>query len=482
MTERKKRFLSLSIRLLLILTVAMLLALVINIYSILDYVDDEAEEVLDARLLLTAKNLLRQSERFVREGNLNEAWLTLETIRGLENAWLKDFAMMDHDLFGQEIESHGSNEIRAYVWFTSADGLIKIGQPMPGYQPGREAGLRSLHYDSHEWRIAAVKDGEGKHFLYVAQRDDLRTYLVHEIGEKLLQKELLSIPVIVLILWLGIKRGLRPLSRLNAQIAQRKPGNLQPVSVADIPGEIAPLVQSINKLLKRLQSSLESERSFTANAAHELRNPLAVVRNVARILTRTDNMEEVHASGQILDKNAERMGELLSQLLHLARLDALTQADLQDPVVLRALLEDVVAKLLPAADAKGMQLAYSCAEEVVLQGERELLGLLMHNLLGNAIKYGCEQAEISVSRDGKSLRLEVRDDGPGVSDSELPFLFERFYRGARAKQQAQGNGLGLSIVKRIVELHGFQISVGRGGKGGLRFSLLIPEGSWAPAR
>ncbi|WP_293681235.1 histidine kinase dimerization/phospho-acceptor domain-containing protein [Thiolapillus sp.] len=250
---------------------------------------------------------------------------------------------------------------RVYVWFASADGLVKIGQPMPGYGAGKGAGLQTLRYDSHEWRVAAVQNKTAEHFLYVAQRDDLRTYLVHEIGGKLLQKELLSIPVIVLVLWLGIRRGLRPLSRLNAQIARRKPGNLQPVSVENIPGEIAPLVESINRLLKRLQSSLESERSFTANAAHELRNPLAVVRNVAHILTRTDSMEEVHVSGRILDKSAERMGELLSQLLHLARLDALTQADLQEPVVLRTLLEDVVAELVPEADAQGIQLAYSCS-------------------------------------------------------------------------------------------------------------------------
>ncbi|HEC06243.1 MAG TPA: HAMP domain-containing protein [Thiolapillus brandeum] len=481
MTERKKRFRSLSIRLLMILTAAMLLALVVNILSILDYVDDEAEEVLDARLLLTAKNLLRQSERFVREGNLNEAWLTLETIRGLENTWLKEFAMMEGGLFGTEVDSPGNEEIRAYVWFASADGLVKIGQPMPGYGAGKGAGLQTLRYDSHEWRVAAVQNKTAEHFLYVAQRDDLRTYLVHEIGGKLLQKELLSIPVIVLVLWLGIRRGLRPLSRLNAQIARRKPGNLQPVSVENIPGEIAPLVESINRLLKRLQSSLESERSFTANAAHELRNPLAVVRNVARILTRTDSMEEVHVSGRILDKSAERMGELLSQLLHLARLDALTQADLQEPVVLRTLLEDVVAELVPEADAQGIQLAYSCSEEAVLQADRELMSLLVHNLLGNAIKYGHQHAEISVSRDDGALRLEVLDDGPGVSDSELPHLFERFYRGTVAKQQAQGNGLGLSIVKRIVELHGFRISAGRRTEGGLRVSLLIPEGSWAPA-
>ncbi|WP_419634611.1 sensor histidine kinase, partial [Thiolapillus sp.] len=122
-----------------------------------------------------------------------------------------------------------------------------------------------------------------------------------------------------------------------------------------------------------------------------------------------------------------------------------------------------------------------CSEEAVLQADRELMSLLVHNLLGNAIKYGRQYAEISVSRDDGALRLEVLDDGPGISDSELPHLFERFYRGTVAKQQAQGNGLGLSIVKRIVELHGFRISAGRRTEGGLRVSLLTPEGSWAPA-
>lgn len=478
MIEQRKPRRSLSNRLLIVLTGAMLIALVFNIYSILDYVDAETEEVLDARLVLTANNVLRQLERHIREGNLNEAWLSLETIRGLENSWLGEFAMMEGGLFGKEVESAPPEDVHVYMWLANAEGALNIGQVMPGYVDRGTQILQTVKHAGHEWRVAAVHDAEGKHSLYVAQRDDLRAYFVHEIGGELLQKELFSIPLIVLVLWLGINRGLRPLSSLSSLVAQRKPGNLQPILLEDVPREIIPLVESINRLLKRLQMSLESERSFTADAAHELRNPLAVVRNVARILARTHSLEEVHVSAQMLDKSAERMAGLLSQLLHLARLDSLLQAETRKRVVLRTLFEDIVAELMPAAGSKGVQLAFHAQTEVVLYGDEALLRLLFLNLLTNAVKYGHHNAEIRVEPEGTALRLDIVDDGSGVDDSELPHLFERFYRSAEARQQAQGNGLGLSIVKRIVELHGFRIHAGKRAEGGLKVSVLIPEDAW----
>ena len=472
---------SLGRRLLLILAAAMLVALVVTAYSLLEYVDKEAEEVLDARLMLTAENLLRQSRRHVREGNLNEVWLTLETVRGLENAWLGKFANADKMVFGNDDHVPKEDDVRSYIWLTSGDDEVVVGQVLPGYDPShpKEEGLRTVRHDGAEWRVAEVRQ-EGLH-LHVAQRDDLRAYLVREIGWKLMEKQLIAIPVIVFVLWLGIRRGLRPLSRLSEQIASRKPDNLQPVQLEQVPGEIVPLVRSINELLDRLRITLESERSFTADAAHELRSPLAVVRNVARIMSKSRDLAEVHQASELLDKSAVRMADLLSQLLHLSRLDSLVQADPSGCVSLRELMRDVVGELFPLASGKGMHVAYLTDDEACIAGDEALLRLMFRNLIGNAVKYGHQEAEIHTRIHEDILLIDILDDGPGVDARELPHLFERFYRSQLAKQKVEGSGLGLSIVRRVAELHGFQVSAANRTEGGLAVTVRVPPGAWRPA-
>ncbi len=350
---------------------------------------------------------------------------------------------------------------------------------MPGFVNQGKAPIQSVEYRGREWRVAAVHDKANGQHLFVAQRDDLRVYMVHEIGGRLLLKGLIAIPLVVLVLWFGIKQGIRPLSQLSVQVAERKPGSLHPVQMENVPEEMVSVVESINRLLARLHSSLESERSFTADAAHELRNPLAAMRNVARILQNAENIEEVHASAQLLDKSVERMAGLLSQLLHLARLDALERAEALKPLVLRSLLEDIVSEVMPAALTKGIQLSFTPdEEEICIYGDEEMLGLMLVNLLGNAIKYGNSLVSIAVVPVGAALSLEVTDDGEGVAERDFPHLFKRFYRSPENKQKVQGSGLGLSIVKRISELHGFTVSASNRPQGGMKFVVTIPAESW----
>ncbi|GEM_PF-340482 len=468
---------SLARRLLLILAAAMLIAVLITVYSLLEYVDKEAEEVLDARLTLTAGNLLRQVRRQLREGNLNDVWLTLETVRGLENAWLAKFANADRIAFGKDVHEV-DDKVRSYIWLSSGDGKVIVGQVLPGYdnRHPKNLAIRSIHHDDAEWRVAEVHE-DGLH-LHVAQREDLRAYLVREIGWKLMEKQLISIPLIVLVLWFGIRRGLRPLSRLSEQIASRKPDNLRPVKLDQVPEEIVPLVESINRLLNRLEAGMESERRFTSDAAHELRSPLAVVRNVARILSSAHSLEEVQSSALLLDKSAVRMADLLSQLLHLARLDSLLNMQNLRPFVLAELMRDVIGDLLPQALSREVSLSYVAAEEFLITADRDLLCLMFQNIIGNAIKYGRREIEIHAHVRGQTLVVNVLDDGAGVDEGELARLFDRFYRGQDAKQRAEGSGLGLSIVQRIAELHGFAVKARNRDQGGLCVTVEIPAGAW----
>lgn len=483
--ETPQTAVSLARRLLAILAFAMLVALAVTLYSVLRQVDRETEQVLDARLLKTAENLLHQSVHLIRDDHRNEAWLSLETTRGMENAWLGEFS---HDgsmlSLGKREKPEADQAIKSYIWLVSEDGAIQLGDPMPGYVRTKGAGrIQTLQRDGHEWRVASVLDDSGEYWVFVAQRDDVRSYLANRVGGRLLLLQLLLIPVVVLVLWFGIRRGLKPLARLSGQIAGRRGDDLRAVSMKEVPPEIQPVVASINVLLERLRLTLESERSFTADAAHELRGPLTVVRNLSRILADAHSLEEVHRSANLLDQSVERMAQLLSQLLHLARLDNLDHAGRERQVPLRQLLEQSVTEVMPAAAARNMRLSYQAKMEVDIRGDAAMLALAMKNLLANAVKYGRNNGnvEIRLQHRNKELLLEVMDNGSGVHPRHLNQLFERFYRTPEAKRANSGTGLGLSIVKRVAELHDFEITASNREEGGLCVSLLIPPSRWMMA-
>ncbi len=327
--ERRAGSLSLSVRLLLIVALSMGVALIVLVTSVLHEVDHEAEEVLDAWQFIVASDLLRDVMAMIREERLNEAWLALETTRGLENSWLSRFSSSPALLFlgeqeGKTVEQE-KGQVKSYIWLADGKGEVALGKAMPGYSSEwKDAGwhIRTIRQDGHQWRIVSLPDESGGHRIFVAQRDDLRTYLSREIGNHLFRLQLIIIPLIMVALGLGIWRGLRPLSRLRSQLTSRRPGNLQPLSLQGVPSEVLPVVEAINDLLARLRRALESERAFTANAAHELRNPLAAVRNLGRVMSGARDPEEIRRCGQLLEQSMARMSDLITQLLYLARLDA----------------------------------------------------------------------------------------------------------------------------------------------------------------
>lgn len=478
---------SLSVRLLLIVALSMGMALVILVYSVLKEVDHEAEEVLDAWQFIVASDLLRDVMALIREDRLNEAWLALETTRGLENSWLSRFSSTPALLFLGEKEGKAAEaekgEVKAYIWMVDGKGRVTLGKAMPSYtrewnEEGRH--IRTLQKDDHQWRIVSLADETGSHRIFVAQRDDLRNYLAREVGNHLAHIQLVIIPLIMAALGLGIWRGLRPLSRLGRQITSRRPGNLQPVSLEGVPSEVLPVVEAINDLLARLRRTLESERAFTANAAHELRNPLAVVRNLGRVVIDARDPQEVRRCGELLEQSMERMSGLISQLLYLARLDAEMPGDSASECALREVVETSVSELFPRAVEKSMEIDYQAELEPRLRADPQLLIILVSNLLSNAIKYGREGGRVTIrvrERNG-ALQLEVQDDGPGVKPRQLPRLFDRFYRTMQARQGAEGTGLGLAIVQRIAELYDAEVWAENAREGGLRVILSFPASRW----
>ncbi len=488
MTPPDFRAHSLGRRLLLMVALAMLVALVIMLWSVARHVRHEAQEVLDVWQLTTARDLLRDLEVMLAEKRLNDAWLAVETTRGLENSWLTHFASSPVLLLlGDQHKGAGEADrtaVKAYIWLQDATGKVLLGERMAGFQANdgwRHSIVRSLWRNGHRWRVVGVANADGSHRLYVAQRDDLKQYLSREVGHKLVQLQLVVIPLVVLVLAIGIWRGLRPLSQLSDQIGNRRPDNLEPVSLQGVPRELWPVIEALNHLLKRLQRALESERAFTADAAHELRHPLAVVRNLAQVVREAREPAELRQCAQLLEESLTRMNRLLDQLLRLARLDAQPGTPGSTWCQVRQAAEAAVSLVYPEAAAGDVELRFETSVEARVKMSCDLLEMVLVNLLGNAVKYGRRGGRVTIGlqpRD-QALELTVADDGPGVPSEQLARLFDRFYRTDDARRQGQGSGLGLAIVKRIAELHGVALKAENRPEGGLQVTLRFASSQWA---
>ena len=268
-------------------------------------------------------------------------------------------------------------------------------------------------------------------------------------------------------LWFGIGRGLRPLRELREQLAQRSPADLAPLEGRAAPQEVQPLVAELNRLFERITQTLERERRLTSDAAHELRTPLAVLSTQAQLARSTSSEAVRHEALDGLVAGAERAARLADQMLTLARIESGQTGGERAEVDLREVARGVLAEAAPGALAKNIDLAFEDSSAVRLQGYAGLLAVLVRNLVDNAVRHTPPggQVRVAVRSAGSLALLEVSDNGEGVPSEELPRLGARFHRFGSSSEP--GSGLGLSIVKRIAELHGgaVRFSPGPGGAG-----------------
>lgn len=278
-------------------------------------------------------------------------------------------------------------------------------------------------------------------------------------------------------IWLSVRWGLTPLRQLAQRIAQRRAGDLTPLRVDQSYAETAPLVSSLNALLQRESQRLDAERNFLADAAHELRTPLAAVSAQAHLLLQEPDPEARRDAATALRQGIERVSHLLVQLLTMARAESRDRPTARrQRLDLAELLRERAALLAPLARGRGIELSLSGAEELQLDSERAALHSIVDNLLDNAIRYtppgGHVEAGLQLDTDGR-LRLRVADDGPGIPPAERERVFERFYRLAGTAET--GTGLGLAIASRMAEQLGGRIEIGAGLDGrGAGFTLVLP--------
>jgi two-component system sensor histidine kinase QseC len=265
------------------------------------------------------------------------------------------------------------------------------------------------------------------------------------------------IPFLGVLIWYAVGRGLRPLETMSRAVAKRQPDAMAPLAEGGLPEELRPLAGSLNALLVRLDDALNAQRRFTADAAHELRSPLSVLRAQWEVLNRSREEGERARASAKLGAGLERMDRMVEQLLALSRVDAAERPAQGEPVEWKQVVERVASDLLPLAERRRVELACDWPAEgapaFALRGDADLLTLLLRNLVDNAVRYAPEGSEATLrfSADG----LDVENAGPPLPAETLAHLGERFHRAAG--QAESGSGLGISIAQRIAALHGLEL-------------------------
>jgi two-component system sensor histidine kinase QseC len=337
----------------------------------------------------------------------------------------------------------------------------------------RQEGYSNATFGGKSWRVFSTWDAKRRFLVQIAERDEARREIAAGIATNLLFPLLFALPVLALFVWLSIDRAVSPLNRLGQEAERRKAGDLRPFAPERAPREVVPLVRSLNALFERVRRLLENERRFTADAAHELRTPLAAVKTQAQVARGAfDDRARQHALDGVIE-GCDRAARLVDQLLTLARLEP-DPAQPAKHLELVDLAREVIAELAPLALAKDVDIELRGPGPASVKGHRELLSVLLRNLVENAVRYSPHGSSVNVDvvSSDEGATLSVMDEGPGVTPDERARLGQRFYRVLGTGQS--GSGLGLSIVRRIAEMHSARLRFEEGDGKGLRVVVAFP--------
>ena len=326
------------------------------------------------------------------------------------------------------------------------------------------------------WRVFSTWDARGRVLVQVAEQNYEREELATAVARNFVVPLAITLPMLGLVIWVAVGSATQSLTHVNQQVASRSADNLTPLDVADAPSEIGALVTSLNQLFERVQGLIEQERRFTADAAHELRTPLAGIRAQAQVaLGATGDAERARALDGVI-AGCDRATHTVEQMLTLARLAPDAVSFQPVPVELAAVLKDTISDLASAALAKEIDIELTQDKHVLVSGDAGLLAILFRNLIDNAIRYSppATRVAVQVESEGDEALVRITDAGPGISASERANIGRRFYRAPGT--QAPGSGLGLSIVHRILELHRGRMHLDAPPTGsGLQVTVALPR-------
>lgn len=367
------------------------------------------------------------------------------------------------------------------IWDDSGVRLY-LSHPHTALPSLAQLGYNTTRTTEGEWRVFSVPLHD--HVIQIAQPMAVRSRIAADAALRTLMPMLALVPLLGILIWYLVGRGLQPLARLAHEVATRRPDSLDALPSAGVPDEAQPLVQALNRLLERLDQALSAQRAFVADAAHELRTPLAALQIQLQLSERASDEAARRAALGELRTGLQRATHLVQQLLTLARQEPGAGANPPArPVVLADIAGQALADHAPLADAHQIDLGADVLDRsLAIIGDPAALRTLAGNLIDNAIRYTPQGGRVDVAvyrRDTAAAFseccLSVSDSGPGIPPDERERVLDRFYR--RAGQAQPGSGLGLAIVRSIAEKHNAQLVLDTGPRGGLRVTLAFPATS-----
>ncbi len=362
---------------------------------------------------------------------------------------------------------HYARRVAFQVWDEGKTLRVHSANAPNSRFSSRNEGFDDVKVDGQRWRVFSSVDQHRKILVQVGELRSARDAIALAVARGLAAPLVIALPVLGVLLWIAVTLGLAPLGAVGQAVARRDPANLAPLDVGSPPREVAPLVASLNSLFERVRASMEHERRFTADAAHELRTPIAALRAQAEVaLAADDEAQRCHALKGVV-AGCDRAAHLIGQLLTLARLDPARAANLGETADLAATARKVAAMHAQAALERGLELSVDAPASAIVAVEPALLQILLRNLVDNAVRYAAgagREIQIEVA-DGNHPVCRIIDNGPGIPPEERVRLGERFHR--REGTSEHGSGLGLSIVRRIADLCGATVAfeTAPGGRG-----------------
>jgi two-component system OmpR family sensor kinase len=380
-----------------------------------------------------------------------------------------------HNAFAPPTE-HVEEELDFVIQVWSPEGVrVYYSQPhktLPGLV---QIGYNTITTPEGNWRVYATQ--LNSLVIQVAQPLGVRNAKALQAAIHLMIPLCALLPVLSVLIWIVVSRGLAPLDRLAKAVATRSPKALEPLPEQKVPVEVLPVVRSLNGLLGRLDEALAAQKAFIADAAHELRSPIAAMQLQAQLVERAQTGEDARAAIADLKAGIQRAGHAVRQLLTLARQDPDLAAKPFVSVSLAELARSVIGDQIALAAAKDIDLGLAAADErALVLGDTEGLRILLANLVENAVRYTPKGGRVDVhirQEEGGKPSIEVDDTGPGIALKDQGRVFDRFFRGEGTAEP--GTGLGLAIVKTVADRHGALVRLRNVEPHGLRVKVVFSE-------
>lgn len=368
------------------------------------------------------------------------------------------------------------NKIAFQVWNPQGEVLVHTASAPSFTAPPTRTGFSDVvDLKGRQWRAFMLEDKQNGLRIWVGERDDVRTDLVDRIVRHTLWPNIVGSLILAAMIWLAIGWGLKPLADMAATLRARHSGSLEPLQLTPLPSELEPMQAALNRMLAQIQEVLGRERRFIADAAHEMRTPLAVLRVHAQNLQEAGTEEERRESLDFLISGVDRTSRLVNQLLTMARLEPKPNPPPLQRIDLSETVRNSLVQLTPWLLSKHLELIFEVSDQPFhVLADPAAIDIALNNLITNAANFSPEHGAITVhlSKSDGFCHLTVDDQGPGIDESDRERLFERFY----SRGTAHGAGLGLTIVNTIAMRLNGRIELTNRAEGGLRATLSIPAG------